>query len=44
MLCGAVRMCNIRSLSGREGEVCEELRNLMIDVLFTGGEMESMGC
>ena len=36
-----VQTWNFGSLSGNGGEVCKELR--MIDVLFTGGEMERTG-
>ena len=36
---------NLGSLSGKGGEVCEELRKRMIDIqLFAGGEMERAGC
>ena len=35
---------HVGSLSGMGGEICEELRKRMIDVLFVGGEMERTGC
>ena len=34
---------NLGSLSGKGGDVCEELRKKMIDVLFAGGDMDRTG-
>ena len=39
-----VGIWNLSSLSGKGGEVCEEMRKRMIDALFAGGEMERTGC
>ena len=38
-----VGMWNVGCLSGK-GEVCEELRKRVNDVLFVRGEMERTGC
>ena len=35
---------NLGSLSGKVGEVCEELRNMIVGMLFAGGEIEGVGC